>query len=128
MHHKFHVSDAEYEVLEMLWKCGSEIRQTELLKKFTETGKDWKRQTLNTLIARLEEKKLVEREKRIVKTVYSQAEYNTLHMQENIEQMYNGKLSRFIASFTEQKGISREEAEEILSIIEQRFPQSKTPL
>ena len=128
MHHKFHVSDAEYEVLEMLWKCGGEIRQTELLKKFTETGKDWKRQTLNTLIARLEEKKLVERENRIVKAVYSQTEYNNLQMQENIEQMYNGKLSRFIASFTEQKGISKEEAEEILSIIERRFPQSKTPL
>lgn len=121
MYHKFHVPDAEYEVLDMLWKCGGEIKQSELLKKFAETGKEWKRQTLNTLIARLEEKKLVERENRIVKAVYSRTEYGNLQMQENIDQMYNGKLSRFFASFTEQKGISKEEAEEILAIIEQRF-------
>lgn len=121
MYHKFHVSDAECEVLEMLWKCGGEIRQTELLKKFTAAGKDWKRQTLNTLIARLEDKKLVKREKRIVQTVYSQMEYNNLQMQENIDHMYNGRLSRFIASFTEQREISQEEAEEILAIMEQRL-------
>lgn len=121
MYHKFHVSDAEYEVLEMLWKCGGEIKQSELLKKLVEAGKEWKRQTLNTLVARLEEKKLVERENRIVKAVYSRIEYCSLQMQEGIDQMYDGKLSRFFASFTEQRGISKEEAEEILAIIEQRF-------
>jgi predicted transcriptional regulator len=123
MYHKFHVPDAEYEVLEMLWKCGGEIKQSELLKKLTEAGKDWKRQTLNTLITRLEEKKLLERENRIVKAVYSRTEYSNLQMQENIDQLYSGKISRFFASFTEQQGISKEEAEEILAIIGQHFPQ-----
>ena len=37
------LSDAEYEVLEMLWKCGGEIKQSELLKKLAETGKEWNR-------------------------------------------------------------------------------------
>ncbi len=121
MYHKFHVSDAEYEVLEMLWKCGGEIKQSELLKKLAETGKEWKRQTLNTLVTRLEGKELLERENRIVKAVYSRSEYSNLKMQENIDQMYNGKLSKFFASFTEQRGISREEAEAILAIVEQHF-------
>lgn len=121
MYHKFHVSDAEYEVLEMLWKCGGEIKQSKLLKKLAETGKEWKRQTLNTLVTRLEGKELLERENRIVKAVYSRSEYSNLKMQENIDQMYNGKLSKFFASFTEQRGISREEAEAILAIVEQHF-------
>lgn len=120
MRHAFHVPDAEYEVLEMLWKCGGEIRQPDLLKKFEESGKQWKRQTLNTLITRLEEKKLAERKNHIVKAVYSRAEYSNHRMQINIEQMYNGKLSGFFASFTEQRGLSEEEAEEILAVIEQR--------
>ncbi len=120
MYHKYNVADAEYEVLRMLWKCGGEVRQTELFKQFEMTGKGWKRQTLNTLLARLEEKKLVERENRIVKAVLSEVDYNNLQMQENIEYMYGGKLSSFFAAFTGQKGISEEEAEEIRKMLEKR--------
>lgn len=120
MFHKYNVADAEYEVLQMLWKCGGEVRQTELLKQFEIAGKAWKRQTLNTLVARLEEKKLVVRENRIVRAVMSEMEYNNLQMQENIEHMYGGKLSSFIAAFTGQKGISEEEADEIRKVLGKR--------
>ena len=120
MFHKYNVADAEFEVLQMLWRCGGEVRQTELLKQFEMAGKAWKRQTLNTLLARLEEKKLVERENRVVRAVLSQVEYNNLQMQENIEHMYGGKLSSFIAAFTGQKGISEEEAEEIRKLLEKK--------
>lgn len=120
MYHKYNVAEAEYEVLKMLWGCGGEIRQTELLKKFEAAGKAWKRQTLNTLVTRLEEKGLVERENRIVKAVISETEYNNLQMQENIEHMYNGRLSNFFAAFTGQAGICDEDAEEILHMLEQR--------
>ncbi len=119
MRHKYNVSEAEYEVLDMLWKCGGEIKQTELLKEFELAGKGWKRQTLNTLISRLEEKEVVERENRIVKSLLTREKFYNLQMQENIDLMYGGKLSSFFAAFTAQEGISREEAEEILRILEQ---------
>lgn len=119
MYHKYNLPDAEYEVLEMLWKCGNEIKQTELLKEFERAGKDWKRQTLNTLITRLEEKGLIERENRIVKALMTREEFNHMQMKEDIEHMYGGKLSSFLAAFAGQETISREEAEEILRILEQ---------
>ena len=119
MYHKYNMPDAEYEVMEMLWKCGNEIRQTELLKEFERAGKDWKRQTLNTLITRLEEKGLIERENRVVKALMTREKFNHMQMKENIEHMYGGKLSSFLAAFTGQETISREEADKILRILEQ---------
>lgn len=119
MYHKYNLPDAESEVMEMLWKCGNEIKQTELLKEFERAGKDWKRQTLNTLITRLEEKGLIERENRIVKALMTREKYNYMQMKENIEYMYGGKLSSLLAAFAGQETISKEEAEEILRILEQ---------
>lgn len=119
MYHKYNLPDAESEVMEMLWKCGNEIKQTELLKEFERAGKDWKRQTLNTLITRLEEKGLIERENRIVKALMTGEKYNYMQMKENIEYMYGGKLSSLLAAFAGQETISKEEAEEILRILEQ---------
>ncbi len=120
MYHKYNLPDGEYEVMEMLWKCGNEIRQTELLKEFEFTGKEWKRQTLNTLIVRLEEKGLVERENRIVKAVVTREAFNHLQMKENIDYMYGGKMSSFFAAFTGAETISKEEEEEIYRILEQK--------
>ena len=119
MYHKYNLPDGEYEVMEMVWQCGNEIRQTELLKKFELAGKGWKRQTLNTLIIRLEEKELLERENRVVKALITRDEYNHLQMKENIDCMYGGKLSSFLAAFTGQEAISKEEKEKILKILEQ---------
>ncbi|MCM1185208.1 MAG: BlaI/MecI/CopY family transcriptional regulator [Lachnoclostridium sp.] len=120
MYHQYKISDAEQSVLEMLWKCGGEIKQTELLQQFEESGKEWKRQTLNTLITRLAEKGLVTRENRVVKAVFSEKEFYNRKMEEMIDRTYYGKLSSFISAFTEYRGISEEEMQEILSLLEQK--------
>lgn len=121
MYHKYKISDAEQTVLEMLWKCGGEIKQTELLKQLEDSGKEWKRQTLNTLITRLADKGLIVRENRIVKAVFSEKEFNNLQMGEIIDQIYSGRLSSFISAFTKERGISEEDANEILALLEQKI-------
>lgn len=119
MRSQYKISDAEYEVLEMLWKCEGAVKQTELMQMFVTEGKEWKRQTLNTLIKRLEEKGLIERRARVLKPVYSKIEYGNMQMKETIEQIYDGKLSLFLASFSEQGEISDSERVEILQMLEQ---------
>ncbi|MBQ4536459.1 MAG: BlaI/MecI/CopY family transcriptional regulator [Lachnospiraceae bacterium] len=119
MRSQYKISDAEYEVLEMLWKCEGAVKQTELMQMFVAEGKEWKRQTLNTLIKRLEEKGLIERRARVLKPVYSKIEYGNMQMKETIEQIYDGKLSLFLASFSEQGEISDSERVEILQMLEQ---------
>lgn len=120
MRTKYDISDAEREVMEMLWKQKEAIKQSELLTLFAEEGKEWKRQTLNTFLARLEEKELVVRENRMVKAVYTEEEYNCLQMKEAIGEMYGGKLSNFVLAFTKEHGISKEDEEELFRLLQER--------
>ncbi|MDE6994516.1 MAG: BlaI/MecI/CopY family transcriptional regulator [Lachnospiraceae bacterium] len=116
----FSITNAEREVMEKLWDQKESIRQSQLLTLFEEDGKEWKRQTLNTFLANLEEKGLVVRERRMVKAVYGREEYNLMRMKEEIGHMYGGKLSNFVAAFTEKNGIDEEEAQALLKILENK--------
>ena len=76
MKRKLAVSETEWEILKMLWKHGESIRQSELLSLFEKEGREWKRQTLNTFLSRLEKKGLVRREGGMATPVYNEEEYN----------------------------------------------------
>ncbi|MCM1268430.1 MAG: BlaI/MecI/CopY family transcriptional regulator [Bacteroidales bacterium] len=118
MKNKWDASDAELEVLEKLWDQEEGIKQSQLLALFEADGKEWKRQTLNTFLARLEEKGLVTRKRRIVSTTYSRDEYHYKKAKAVIDEMYEGKLSHFMAAFVKENTIDESEAEELIRIIE----------
>ena len=118
MRHQYNISDAEWEVLKMLWRHGEAIRQPQLLELFAQEGKEWKRQTLNTFLSRLEEKGLVAREKGIVTVVFGEEEFNALQMKEAINNLYGGKLSNFLASFMKRNELSDEDAEELRRLLD----------
>ena len=117
MKSKYNVTEAEWEVLKMLWKQETGIRQPQLLELFEKEGKQWKRQTLNTFLARLEEKALVKREKGLVWAVYGEEEFSYLLMKEGIEQLYQGKISQFVAAFSQRNALDQEDEKELLEII-----------
>lgn len=117
MKSKYNVTEAEWEVLKMLWKQEAGIRQPQLLELFEKEGKQWKRQTLNTFLARLEEKALVKREKGLVWAVYGKEEFSYLLMKEGIDQLYQGKISQFVAAFSQRKALKEEDEKELLEII-----------
>ncbi|MDE6942714.1 MAG: BlaI/MecI/CopY family transcriptional regulator [Lachnospiraceae bacterium] len=114
----YSMSDAESEVMEKLWEQTESIKQSTLLALFTEDGKAWKRQTLNTFLERLEKKGLVERENRMVKAAYSKEEYHLRQMKEAIDSMYDGKLSNFVAAFAKKNAIDKKEAEALMNILD----------
>lgn len=112
------LSMAEQEVMEKLWEQEESIKQSRLLALFEEDGREWKRQTLNTFLSRLEEKGLVERKDRMVKAVYSREEYNCMQMKMAIDHMYEGRLSNFMAAFVKKNKINESEAKELIRILE----------
>ena len=114
----YSMTEAESEVKEKLWDQEESIKQSHLLTLFEEDGKEWKRQTLNTFLSRLEEKGFVIRERRMVKAVYSREEYHLMRMKEEIDRIYNGKLGNFVAAFTKENGIDRKEAKELIELLE----------
>lgn len=114
----YNISEAEQEVMEKLWDQEDSIKQSQLLALFEEDGKEWKRQTLNTFLSRLEEKGLVERENRLVKAVYSREEYNYMQMKAALDHMYEGKLSNFVAAFVKKNTVSEKDAKDLIRILE----------
>lgn len=120
MKNRYHISDAEREVLEMIWKQGEPVKQSSLLLLLEENGKEWKRQTLNTFLTRLEEKGFVVREARKVWAAYTEEEFNQLQMKESIDQLYHGRLSELVLAFTKQDALSKEDAEEIMELMRRR--------
>lgn len=117
MKNKYNVTEAEWEVLKMLWRQETGIRQPHLLELFEKEGKQWKRQTLNTFLARLESKELVKREGGLVWAVYGEEEFSYLIMKEGIEQLYQGKISQFVAAFSQRGMLNQEDEKELLAII-----------
>ena len=118
MKSKYYMADSEREVMEMLWKQPEEIKQSALLELFQEEGKEWKRQTLNTFLSRLEEKGLVVRKSRMVKAACTEADLNQLMMQEAIDNLYGGKLSNLVLAFAEKKAVHSEDAKALMEIAE----------
>lgn len=116
----YDISDAEMEVMEKLWEQGEGIKQSDLLALFEADGKQWKRQTLNTFLARLEGKGLVKRENRIVEVVYDREEYNNMQMKTVIDHVYGGRLSSFVASFVKKNTIADSDAKDLIHFLENK--------
>lgn len=103
--------------MEKLWDQQESIKQSQLLALFEADGKEWKRQTLNTFLSRLEDKGLVERKNRMVRPVYSREEYNYMQMKAAVDNMYGGRLSNFVAAFARKNAINENEAQELIKIL-----------
>ena len=99
MRDKYSMSDAERDVMEVLWTFPKGVNQSILLEAVNATGKDWKRQTLNTLVTRLMEKGLVNRENRHVCAVMDKQVYSNLQVEEVVREVYDGKLSNLVLAF-----------------------------
>ena len=104
MKEKYHLSKTEAEIMEMLWEQDGPIRQTELLAMFCDSGKDWGRQTLNTLLMRLEARGIVERAKRMVWASHDRQGYGLLIIQETLDAFFDGKLENMLREYEKSRG------------------------
>lgn len=114
----YHLPESEREVMEMLWKFPQGIKQSALLECLNEAGKDWKRQTVNTFITRLEEKGLVRRENRIVWAAMSKEAFSNMEVEAVVEDVYGGIFSNLVLAFAKEKKLTKEDAEQLRRIME----------
>ena len=97
---KYDVSNTERQIMEYLWDRNTTVQTGELLSEFNSRGKNWKAQTLNTLLIRLAEMGLIQRQRGKVTPAYSRQEYNRRVATDILERSYQGKLKNFIAALT----------------------------
>lgn len=91
----YRVTEAEKAVLEVLWEHAEPVQTAELLEQMKQKGRDWKRQTLNTLLSRLDSKEIVSRKRGYVQAALTSEELLMKQTQGILDNFYGGKLENF---------------------------------
>ena len=101
---------------DIIWQS-TPVRSAELAKRaFEEFG--WKKTTSYTVLRRLCDKGIFKNEGGTVTALISRDEFYSRQSEQFIEENFGGSLPAFLAAFTANKKLSRDEVKELLSIIE----------
>ncbi|MBO4878997.1 MAG: BlaI/MecI/CopY family transcriptional regulator [Clostridia bacterium] len=88
------------------------------LVKLCEKELNWKKPTTYTVLRKLCERGLFENVNGIVETRIPQEAFYSAKSEQFVDSTFNGSLPAFLAAFTSRKGLSDEEADEIMQMIE----------
>jgi len=108
------ISDAEMEIMRIVWASGDPITSNEILEKQPE-DKDWKISTILTLASRLMEKEvLASSRKGRVHYYYplvTETEYKKSQAKSFLESMYGGSVKSFITTLYDGEDVDKDELE-----------------
>ena len=116
------ISDAEFEVMDVIWKFAP-ISTNEITDRLAKT-KDWSPKTIYTMLSRLEKKGVIVHEKKsrvfvytpcVRKEQYIEAESRTL-----ADRFFDGAMNRMVVSFLDQKELSSEDLDELQRILDRK--------
>lgn len=109
------LSEAEMEIMEVIWELEGPATSSQLLEIFAD--KHWKIQTLSTFLTRLVDKGVLRAEKRGKMNLFTPAVtrqgYRELEAKHVIDSMYRGSMRDFLAAFYGGKPLKREEADQL---------------
>lgn len=111
------LSNAEMEIMRVIWEFGGAMSPRQIVDVFNERGKDWKRQTVNTLLVRMVSKGVITKRRGLVEARYTEFEFRKLQSRVIVNHDFGGKLERFVAAFTGNASISDEDADELQNLI-----------
>ena len=115
------ISEAEFEVMKIVWKYAP-INTNEITEKLTLTT-SWSPKTIQTLIKRLVSKKALSCEKQSRVFVYTplvqEDEYIRQESNSFLKRYYNGNLSSMLASYLEDDKLSSTEIDNLRHLLSQ---------
>ena len=117
------ISDAELEILEVLWAAGDALNANEIRARLNQK-KDWERTTVLTLIRRLLDKGMIAQEKRKVYYYSPLVERNDYVKEETksfLNKFFKGNVRNLAAALIEDENLSREDIEELRVYFQDSF-------
>ena len=100
---------------DIIWK-NAPLKTSELIK-LAQAELGWKRTTTYTVLKRLTDRGIFAMEDGVVTALISKDEFFSRKSHEVVSESFGGSLPAFIAAFTSRKNLTKEEIEEIQSII-----------
>ncbi len=118
------LSDSELEVMEVLWEKDEPMSFGELLDYFNvHTEKNWKKQTLNTFLFRMQQKNLLRiiadgRYKQYI-PVMTREEYLMEESKAFLNKNYQGSIVKMFAAFSGGDALGKDEIGELKRLLEE---------
>lgn len=111
------MSEAEKEIMEIIWSNGGSIYIAELLKKAEENGRGWKRTTIRTFITRLIEKGFIISTRRGRMSEYRAAvtreEYLSVQAHTFVREYFDGSVKHLLTSLFGQEKLDAQTVDEL---------------
>lgn len=116
------ISDAEFEVMNVIWKYAP-ISTNDIVERLSK-NKVWKPKTIQTMLFRLEKKGVITHEKDsrvfvysplISKETYLEAEGNTF-----VNRFFDGALSQMVVSYLDRNELSTEDINQLQAILDKK--------
>ena len=123
MEKKTTVSDAELEILEVLWEAGKALNAAEI-RTLLEKNKKWERTTILTLIQRLVKKGMLAQEKREVyyyRPNVDRKDYVKEETRNFVNKFFKGKAGNMAAALMSDDSLTKEDIEEMRDFFNSRF-------
>lgn len=113
------ISEAEYEVMKIIWKYAP-ISTNDITEKLLKTT-SWNVRTIQTLIKRLADKGAISYEKQSRMFVYSpviqESEYVGQESQTFLKRFFNGDITAMVSSFIEDDKLSASEIDTLRTLL-----------
>ena len=120
------ISEAEFEVMKVVWKYAP-INTNEITEKLTQTT-NWSPKTIQTLIKRLVSKKALTYEKQSRVFVYTplvkEDEYIRRESNTFLNRFYDGNIISMLASYIEDDKLSEAEIDTLRSLLSEKQKKS----
>jgi BlaI family penicillinase repressor len=117
-----HITDAELEVMKLLWQK-EPLSANEIIIKLTEQMQ-WSDQTIKTFLNRLHKKNAIRFEKSGRNYLYyplvSYEDYLKTENRSFLDRVYNGAVGMLIAKFLEEETLSEKDIEELQQLLEEK--------
>ena len=114
------ISEAELEVLQLLWEEGTPLPVNVLRTRLAES-RGWEATTVKTLVNRLVQKGVLAQEKRNVfyySPLLSKAEYDRWATGNLIKRLYRGSARNLVAALVSSHDLTRSDIEELHSLLD----------
>lgn len=114
---KYKLFDAEFKFLSIIW-AHEPINSTELSKYcLKELG--WKKSTTYNMIRKLADRGIVQNVNATVTALVKREQVQKYESEALLEKAFDGSLPTFLATFLQDRKLSKDEAEEIKKMIEE---------
>ena len=131
MNHLPEISEAEYQVMKVIWSADKPLNTNEVVKAL-EINTSWKPKTIHTLLSRLVKKEALQYEKDGRVFVYTAlVKESEILSQENdsfLHRFYNGALNAMVVNLLEQNKLSDDEVSTLQRILDDKLSDKRSLL